>query len=218
MKFRAVLFDLDGTLLDTIADLASSVNAALARHGLAPLPVSVFPGIVGDGMDMMVRRILAPETATPEFLRIFIADVRKEYSARWNDTTAPYPGIPALLDAITARGVRMAVLSNKPHEFTDLIIRTILSRWRFEKILGLLPGMPRKPDPAGAIEIAREMNLPPCEIVFLGDSGNDMLAASAAGMYPVGALWGYRGRDEIMQSGAASLISSPEELLPLLSG
>ncbi len=215
MKFRAVLFDLDGTLLDTIADLASSVNAALATHGLTPVPVGVFPGIVGDGMDMMARRILPPETVTPEFLRGFIEEVRKEYALRWKDETTPYPGIPALLDALTARGVRMAVLSNKPHEFTDLIIRTILSRWRFERVLGLRPGMPRKPDPAGAVEIARDMDLLPSEIVFLGDSGNDMHAATAAGMYPVGALWGYRGRQEISEAGAAVLISSPEELLRL---
>ncbi len=215
MKLRAALFDLDGTLLDTIADLASSVNAALAAHGLAPVPVGIFPGIVGDGMDMMVRRILPPETVTTEFLRGFIEDVRKEYSARWKDTTAPYPGIPALLDELTARGVRMAVLSNKPHEFTDLIIRTILSRWRFEIILGQRNGMPRKPDPSGAIEIARAMELHPSEIVFLGDSGNDMHAAVAAGMYPVGALWGYRGRQEISEAGAAVLISSPDELLRL---
>ena len=115
--------------------------------------------------------------------------MRKEYAQHWAATTRPYDGIPALLDTLTTRGIPMAVLSNKPDEFTKLCVAKLLPKWKFAAVLGAGTSLPMKPDPAGAREIARRLSVAPGEVVYLGDTNTDMQTAVAAGMFPVGALW-----------------------------
>lgn len=217
MRFRAVIFDLDGTLLDTIVDLAQSMNAVLARFGYPEHEVETYKTYVGDGLEMLVRRSM-PEAARndPSLRADCIEAMREEYRQRSRETTAPYPGIPELLDGLAARGVRMAVLSNKPDGPTRLLVAQLLARWAFDAVHGESDMTPRKPDPAGALLIARTVQIPPAEILFLGDTGIDMRTATAAGMFPAGALWGFRQADELLAAGAQTLISSPRELLHLL--
>jgi phosphoglycolate phosphatase len=216
MNFRAVLFDLDGTLLDTLDDLADSTNLALRQLGLPEHPVESYKRFVGDGFDNLIRRALPQAHSDSATLLKCVNLTREHYAARWAEKTRPYDGIPELLDALTIHGVRMAVFSNKPDEFTQLCVQRLLAGWHFEVVLGARPTLPKKPDPAGALLIARQFQLQPAEIVYLGDTDTDMQTALAAGMFPVGALWGFRTAEELVAHGARTLIQKPLDLLPLL--
>jgi len=218
MTLQAVLFDLDGTLLDTLDDLADSTNLVLRELGFAEHPVEAFKYFIGDGVENLVRRVLPAGACEPETMTRCGARLREEYARRWAAKTRPYPGIPDLLDALSTRGVPMAVLSNKPHPFTELCVTQLLPAWRFAVVLGEQPGRARKPDPAGALEIAARLGRAPAEILYLGDTNTDMQTAVSAGMFPVGALWGFRTADELTAHGAKILIAEPLELLDVLDG
>jgi len=213
--YKAVLFDVDGTLLDTLEDLADSMNEALRRLGHPTHPIEPYRYYVGDGVETLARRALPPTARDSETVAKCVALMREEYGKRWANKTAPYDGIPDLLDALTARRVPMAVLSNKPDEMTKLIVARLLRRWRFALVVGARPRVPKKPDPTVAVEIARGLGHPPWEVVYLGDTNTDMQTACAAGMYAVGALWGFRTAEELRASGARMLIKKPMELLTL---
>jgi phosphoglycolate phosphatase len=216
MNLLAVLFDLDGTLLDTLDDLADSTNLALRRLELPEQPVESFKRFVGDGIENLVRRAVPEDRRDPDTLAECVRLTRANYSARWAEKTRPYDGIPALLDALTARGARMAVFSNKPDEFTQLCVAKLLADWRFDMVLGANPSLPRKPDPAGARLIANRLQLDPAEFAYLGDTDTDMQTAVAAGMFPIGVLWGFRTAEELAANGAKVLIENPLDLLPIL--
>jgi phosphoglycolate phosphatase len=216
MHYQAVLFDLDGTQLDTLEDLADSTNAALRRLGFPEHPLAAFRYFVGDGMENLVRRALPSQQQSPPAVAECLTLVRQEYSARWAMKTRPYAGIPELLDGLAARGIAMAVLSNKPHEFTQLCVSRLLPRWQFRHVLGAQPSLPGKPDPAGALTISRQMGLAPKQFIYLGDTNTDMQTAVAAGMLPVGATWGFRTPDELLKFGAKVLLKKPTELLDVL--
>jgi phosphoglycolate phosphatase len=216
MGLRAVLFDLDGTLLDTLDDLADSANFALRRLGLPEHPAESYKYFVGDGIENLVRRAVPEAHHDEATLDRCLSLTREQYAMRWADKTRPYEGIGNLLDALTARGAPMAVLSNKPEEFTRLCVDRLLAGWRFEVVLGASPSLPRKPDPAGARQIAERLQLEPGSIIYLGDTGTDMQTAVRAGMFPVGALWGFRSADELLVHGARVVIREPRELLQLL--
>ncbi|MFO7733705.1 MAG: HAD family hydrolase, partial [Candidatus Aminicenantes bacterium] len=145
-----------------------------------------------------------------------IRDYRREYAAAWRLHSRPYPGIPELLDALAARGVLTAVLSNKSHPFTEEMVHELLPGHPFDAVRGALPDQPLKPDPAAALAIAAGLGVPPASCLFLGDTNIDMLTAVAAGMVPVGALWGFRAESELRAHGAAAVIASPLDLLALL--
>jgi phosphoglycolate phosphatase len=218
MGFRAVVFDLDGTLLDTLEDLADSMNAALRGLGLPEHPVDAYKMFVGDGIEKLVMRA-APEAREDGALRRrALEGMRDQYSRRWADKSRPYRGVPELLDALTARGVPLTVLSNKPRVFTEQCVESLLHRWSFHPVLGVDEETPRKPDPGGALRIAGELGLDPGHFLYLGDTGTDMRTAGAAGMYAVGALWGFRGAEELRQQGARTLIQRPQQLLEVLDG
>ncbi|HAH06996.1 MAG TPA: HAD family hydrolase [Elusimicrobia bacterium] len=208
MKRRAVLFDLDGTLLDTLDDIADSMNAALAVLGQPVHPVEAYRFFVGDGVETLARRTVA-SGPSDEAAEAF----RAEYARRWDKKTRPYDGIPELLDALAGRGVGMAVLSNKPDDFTRMAVERYFPGAAFSAVRGMRPGGPKKPDPAAALDIAGGAGLEPAEFVYLGDTDTDMRTARAAGMHPVGALWGFRPAKELLDNGAQELLSAPRELL-----
>ncbi len=215
--FKAVIFDLDGTLLDTLEDLANSMNRVLSRNKLPTHPVESYKYFVGDGASTLVRRVLPFEVESPEgvferLLREFLED----YSNNWDVATKPYPGIDKLIKGLERKGLKMAILSNKPHKFTKLCVKRFLNDFTFNEVFGERPGVPRKPDPQGAIELAERLEVTPSQCIYLGDTSIDMKTAVAAGMYPVGVLWGFRDKEELLKSGAKRLISHPEELFELL--
>jgi phosphoglycolate phosphatase len=218
MKYRAVMFDLDGTLLDTLDDLADSMNLVLGRLGFPPRPVEEFKVIVGDGVVAMAHRSLPEGHRDEPTVARCVALMREEYGKRWAVKTHPYAGIPELLDALAGRGVRMAIVSNKPDDFTKLCVGRLLPRWRFDSVIGMSPTTPPKPDPKGVLGVAARLGLAPADFLYLGDTNTDMRTAVAAGMFPVGALWGFRSAEELLASGASVLIETPAELLPLLGG
>jgi phosphoglycolate phosphatase len=216
MPARAVLFDLDGTLLDTLDEIGASMNEVLGRLGLPGHGMDRYRVFVGDGIETLAHRVLPEDRRTPEVLAAAVADMKRTYAKRWERGSRPFGGIPGLLDELAARGLRLAVYSNKPHEFTVLMVQRMLPRWRFEVVYGAQPDLPRKPDPAGALRIAREMGLEPADFLYCGDTDTDMRTAVAAEMVPVGVLWGFRDEDELRANGARVVIREPRELLDLL--
>jgi phosphoglycolate phosphatase len=215
---QAVLFDLDGTLLDTLEDLADAVNAVLASLGHSVHPVDAYRYFVGDGVETLMRRTLPAGAAADEALVALAVDLqRAEYRQRWHAKTRAYPGVPELLSDLERRGVRMAILSNKPDSFVGEMVRFFFPKVRFEAARGARPGVPVKPDPGSALAVAAEMGIAPEGFLYVGDTNTDMRTALAAGMLAVGALWGFRTEAELRESGAARLIAQPLELLKLLS-
>ena len=215
IRFRAILFDLDGTLLDTIGDLAESMNAVLRRLGFPGHGRKAYKQFVGDGMDMLVRRALPEDRRDREMVDGCLVAMRAEYGSRWRKDTRPYDGIPELLDALRDLQLRMAIFSNKADDFTREMVRILLPRWAFDAVAGARPDVPKKPDPTAALGIARGLGIPTGQILYLGDSGTDMQTARAAGMFPAGALWGFRTAAELRANGARVLVKRPMELLKL---
>jgi len=214
--YQAVLFDLDGTLLDTLDDLADSMNAVLASMGCPPHPVDDYRYLVGNGVEQLARAALPADRRASEDVRRCVAGMMEEYGRRWKDKTTLYNGVAALLDGLVARGLPMVVFSNKPDSFTQDAVRHFLARWPFAAVRGAVDGVPKKPDPAVAIALAGEIGVVPARVAYLGDTDTDMRTATAAGMLPVGVLWGFRGEAELRSAGARALIGSPMELLDLL--
>jgi phosphoglycolate phosphatase len=216
MNARAILFDLDGTLLDTLDDLADSGNAALSALGLPQHPVDAYRHFVGSGIEELVRRMLPEDKRGDDTLASALALVGKEYKARWRDKTRPYDGVPGMVAALAARGLLVGVLSNKPQHYTDLTIEAFFPAKPFTLVRGARPEVPNKPHPAGALALAADLGVSPGACVFVGDTMIDMKTARGAGMLPVGALWGFRDEAELVENGARHLIAQPLDLLPLL--
>jgi len=215
LSLHAVLFDLDGTLLDTLDDLADSMNAVLAAAGHPVHPTDAYRRFVGDGVVNLARRALPPDHRDDAAVRRAVEAMRAEYKNRWDTRTRLYDGIPELLDELARRNIPAAVLSNKPHDFTLLCVRKLLARWSFAVVQGVTDDCPPKPDPAAALRVAELLNVTPAEVLYLGDTNTDMATAVAAGMVPVGALWGFRDADELTAAGAALLVTHPREVLEL---
>lgn len=217
MNFQAVIFDLDGTLLDTLRDLSDAMNNTLERFGYPVHEPKEYRYLVGNGMENLVHRALpAPVNDDPQMVARGLETMRKSYALNWNVHTKPYPGIPELLEALSTRGIKLAVLSNKPHDFTLKTVEGLLPARLFDLVAGAKPNVPLKPDPASALEIAQKFGVAPDRFLYLGDTGTDMKTANAAGMFAVGVLWGFREAAELVSEGAAKLIAKPAELLDLL--
>ena len=216
MPYCAVLFDLDGTLLDTLEDLADSTNAALSGLGFPPRPTDEYRILVGDGIHNLALRALPKGHTDPATVERCMRLTRAEYARRWDAKTRPYPGVPELLDELTRRRVRMAILSNKPDPATQEVVGKLLPGWSFDVVLGAREGVALKPDPAAALQVAGALGLQAGQILYVGDTNTDMQTARAARMRAVGALWGFRTAEELLASGAQDLIARPQDLLPLL--
>ncbi|MCO6455459.1 MAG: HAD family hydrolase [Pirellulaceae bacterium] len=215
-RFQAVMFDLDGTLLDTLEDLAAASNDVLRDMGLPTHDMDAYRYLVGDGVNVLFTRAVPEAVRSDELVRQCVARFLAVYDRQWNVRSRPYPGIMELLADLTVRDVPLAVLSNKPHEFTERCVREYFPGVPFQAVIGQREHRPRKPDPAAALEIAELLGVAPSEWLYLGDTATDMRTAVAAGMFPVGALWGFRPADELRESGALALLHSPRELLTLL--
>jgi len=213
--FKAVVFDLDGTLLDTLEDLADAGNRVLSDAGLPVHPVDSYRYFVGDGLVTLISRILPESMRNDEQVQRMAMIFRDVYAKNWNAKTKLYKGVDTLLDSLQRIELAMNVLSNKPHDFTEICVREFLGKWSFTHVIGNREGLAKKPDPTGALEIADKLGFAPSEIVYVGDTATDMETAVAAGMYPVGALWGFRTADELKSSGAALLAKRPEDVLEL---
>jgi len=216
MTYRAVVFDLDGTLLNTLDDLADAANRMLARSGYPEHEVDAYRFFVGSGARELVRRVLPECERTEDRIVLCLADFLDDYNRNCNVKTGIYAGIADLLGALEANGLPMAVLTNKPQHAAELCCKKYLLAWPIARILGQRPGVPVKPHPAGPLEMMSFLDVAAQEILFVGDTDVDMYTAVNAGMFPVGALWGFRPESELHAAGAKAVIRHPMELLKLL--
>ncbi len=210
----AVIFDLDGTLLDTLDDITSAANAALAEFDRPAVDQSDMRLLVGSGLHVLLQRASGIEDDA--VLEKLVARYRLHYERAMLDQTHLYAGISEMLDGCQGLGVPMSVLSNKPHRFTAPIGEHYLSRWCFVRLLGHEDGTLRKPDPGVALQLAGVMGRKPSDVVFVGDSSVDILTARNAGMLSVAVTWGFRDIESLEAAGPDHIIRHPRELVPLL--
>ncbi|GHU79568.1 phosphoglycolate phosphatase [Clostridia bacterium] len=209
------VFDLDGTLLDTIVDLADACNYALKKQGFPVHPVNPYKYFVGMGVYNLIKKALPEEARSEEIIAAVKADYDSYYSVHSRDKTAPYSGIVEALAALRERGVRLAVLSNKPHEYikplTDLYFPGI-----FDISVGQRENVPTKPDPTAVFEIMESFGAKKDAGFYIGDTSTDMRTGKSAGLYTIGVLWGFRTKDELESHGADVIIAEPSELLKII--
>jgi phosphoglycolate phosphatase len=217
MKFKAVIFDLDGTLLNTLEDLANAANHVLREFGFPEHPTEAYRYFVGEGMINLAWRVLPEEQRHDSMINQIVARYRQIYHEHLVDRTCPYEGVPELLTDLSHRGISMAILSNKPHEVTTQVVERLLSAWHFAVVMGASPNHPLKPNPQSALTIAERLTVSPEDCLYLGDTRTDMETACRAKMFPVGALWGFRTAKELLASGARALVQRPLELLTILT-
>lgn len=215
-KTTLVIFDLDGTLLNTIGDLAVACNAMLALRGLPQHSYDDYCHFVGNGILRLVERALPEPLRAPENIDRARADFVKYYLDHIDCRTTPYDGIPELLAELDRRAIRMAVASNKFQAGTEKLVARFFPGVSFAVVFGQRPGVPLKPDPAVVGEILARTSVPRDEVLYVGDSGVDMLTARAAGVRSAGVTWGFRERQELVEAGASNIVDRPEQLLDLL--
>ncbi|MDD4663431.1 MAG: HAD family hydrolase [Caldisericia bacterium] len=211
--WQGVVFDLDGTLLDTIADLGDAMNEVLVNHGWPVFSIADYKEKIGDGIGQLVKRSVPVNIAyDAEVLSPFIQEFVKIYEQRWHVKTKPYPGILLLLHTLQEKKVKMAILSNKMDLFTQLCVRHFFPDIQFDYVVGSVEGTPKKPDPMCALQIAAHLQLDPKEILYVGDTPIDMNTANNAGMKAIGVSWGFRSANQLVESGAMIILNKPEFL------
>ncbi|SIN74804.1 HAD family hydrolase [Halodesulfovibrio marinisediminis] len=216
LEFSAVIFDLDGTLLYTLEEIAVATNSALARLGYPEHPVSAYSHFVGNGAKTLALRVLPEDKQCEEEHEALYSVLIEEYGRLLNTIARPYEGVMEMLAAFVAADKLLAVLSNKPDELTKVAVKKFLPGVDFAVVQGGLSDVPLKPAPDSAIGIAATMKLEPEQIIFVGDSDVDMQTAHNAGMIPVGAAWGFRGAEELTAAGAKVVLDAPADLQSLL--
>jgi len=211
MVREGLIFDLDGTLVDSLPGIASALNATLAGEGFAGHPERAIRGFVGDGLETTVRRS-CPAGVDEATVARLVGGFRRVYAQVWKDGTRVYPGISSMLEDLNGRGVPLAVLSNKSHAFTVEMVAEIFAAVGFSAVLGLRPGMPPKPDPAGAREIAGALGLDPGRCLVIGDSTMDVDTAKHAGMASCAVSWGYHDTARLQAAGANAVVADIDAL------
>lgn len=216
-KIRTCIFDLDGTLTNTINAIAHFGNMALAAYGMEALSVEDYKIYVGDGRDKLIHRILAAHNADTPDLFEKVRDVYdKNYEKDYLYDTDAYDGIRELLKELKDMGIKIAVCSNKPDNVVHFVLENIFGRDYFDYVTGVKDGMPTKPDPYAVLKICDTLNVKPSECLFLGDTNVDIFTAKNAGMTSVGVLWGFRSRTELVQAGADYIAETPHVILQLV--
>ncbi len=210
---RTIIFDLDGTLADSLADIADAMNNSLVHFGYPVHDYQAYKYFVGNGIKNLVYKSLPEDKKDEENVMKCLEVMMEGYRKSYAEKTTLYDGIPELLDLLSEKKIKMAILSNKADELTQKICAKLLNKWHFEIILGATEYFPRKPNPESALYIAKEMAVLPQDILYLGDTNVDMQTANAAGMFAVGVTWGFRKREELLENGAKAIIDQPSELL-----
>jgi phosphoglycolate phosphatase len=213
---RLIVFDLDGTLLNSLEDLADSANWVLEQHGFPIHPVDAYRYFVGDGVRKLIERILPQEERTEARIEQCRQEFVAYYKVHMEDKTSVYEGITELLTELKNRGLKIAVATNKVHVAVAPLMAKYFPNIRFDSMIGQREGIPVKPAPQIMYDILKETGCQPSDTLHIGDTATDMQLAQNAGVTPVGVLWGYRPLEELQEAGAKFIISRPEELLGLV--
>ena len=215
MRFHAVIFDLDGTLLNTLDDIGDSVNQILTEYGLPTHPIGDYKHMIGNGAKNLMRRATCEKVAASE-LDALVEKFRTLYATRYDQKTVKYDGIDDVLDWLDQVKIPYAVFSNKPHDITNRIIRRFFPNRCFTAVYGQQIGIPIKPDPTQVMRILSQLRCSAQEAMFIGDSSVDMETAKNAGVFALGVLWGFRDRDELLAHGADALAKTPADIRRLI--
>ena len=216
MRFKGVIFDLDGTLVNSLEDIADSMNLVLRKYGFSTHNLQAYKYFVGNGIRNLVREALPEVFREKKSIARCFDLMMEEYRNNCLNKTHPYEGIVDLLNELTIRELKLAIFSNKADDLTQKVVGHLLANWNFEVIMGANPEIPRKPNPSGAFLISRKLGVNPEDLIFVGDSDVDMKTANKAGMLAVGALWGFRTKAELTDNGAKYLLKHPLELIQIL--
>ena len=214
-RFKAVIFDLDGTLIDSKEDLGLATNRVLCGRGYAAWPVEQYGIFMGHGLRALTEQALPEASRTNEEIDRCHALILEDYGRNCMVKTRLYAGIDKVLDHLAEKGVRMGVLTNKPHAIACRIVKGLLGAWHFDFVQGGQEGLPLKPEPDGVHRFCRQVQVEPEETLFVGDSDVDVMTASNAGLCCLGVSWGFRGRRELEEAGAWRVIDKAEEMIEL---
>ena len=217
-RFDGVIFDLDGTLLDSLNDIANAANATLAKLQLPTWPIANYKHYVGDGVRVLFERALGASAHVPGVLERCLEIYQGEYNNSWDRESTPYPGILKMLASLHQASLKLAVLSNKPEPFTLKCIERFFPEVPFDLVLGHSERFPRKPDPASAKWIASEFSSDPGRIAYVGDTNTDMQTAVGAHLFAIGVTWGFRTETEIVAAGAKIICHNADELESAIIG
>lgn len=216
MRYKGVIFDLDGTLVNSLEDIADSMNTVLEKYGFPTHEVDAYKAFVGRGMTQLVTRALPEDARDEARIALYRDALLAQYGANYLRKTRPYDGIIDLLTELSRMNIKLAVFSNKVDHFTKKIIAELFPAHPFSVVLGSGPELPEKPDPKGVLLVSSSLKIPPNSLIYVGDSDVDMQTARKAGMSPAGALWGFRTKEELFENGAEFLLHHPLDLLPVL--
>ncbi len=211
---KLVIFDLDGTLLNSLSDLAEATNFALEKNGFPTHELCKYNYFVGNGVFKLIERALPEDRRDEETLNTVLSDFKEYYAVHSDDTTNVYDGVKETVCALHDKGIKLAVATNKPDEFAKPLIEEIFGGI-FDYVQGSVPELAPKPDPAMALAIMEKLGISPEDALFVGDTNVDIRTGKSAGIETVGCLWGYRTREELEEAGASRIIAKPEELIGL---
>ncbi len=212
---KAVLFDLDGTLVNSLADLAGSTNYALRKFGFPTHEIESFKYFVGDGMPKLIERALPKEKRQETHIKQVLAVFMEHYKKHYCDKTKAYDGILEAVDAIISMGLKTAVVSNKVQDMAETVTNKILGD-RFSVVCGKREGYPAKPDPTLTLEVIKQLGVKPQECLFIGDSGMDMAVSKNANCVSLGVLWGFRSEEELLENAADFIINEPSGIIKII--
>lgn len=212
-----IVFDLDGTLLSTMAGIAGAMNMLLTDLDLPHHTNDQYNYFVGEGIDNLVIRALGSHHSAKHNIPYLVREYSEYYSRIWRETSHPYRNIPELLDSLEELNIPKSILSNKSHSFVEEMVSELLGKWKFEIVMGKTSNFPLKPDPAAALHIAKQMKINPHKSFFIGDSMTDIRTARNSGMKSIGVDWGYRLRKELEANNADYIVSSPLEIIKIVS-
>ncbi|MDF3129803.1 HAD family hydrolase [Kiritimatiellaeota bacterium B1221] len=216
-KTKAALFDLDGTLVDSLQDIANAMNEVLEKRHFPPHPVEAYNTFVGDGMEELIRRVLPRDIeACSRLVEAMVLEMKKAYARHWREHAFAYEGIREMLAGLQAAGIRMGILSNKPDDFVREMVDFVFPEVKFHTVRGVIVGGPVKPSPEGAVEILKGWGLEPAEVLYVGDTNTDMQTGKNTGMFTMGVTWGFRDRRELESSGADAVVDRPAEIVDWL--
>jgi phosphoglycolate phosphatase len=216
VMINALIFDLDGTLLDTIDDLADAGNEFLRIHGFAQHPSGAYKKFIGNGVERLLRAVLPEPVDDEKMLSSYVSEYKNIYRKNYLNKTKPYDGILQMLDEFAGMGIAMAVLSNKPDDMTQDLVKHYFNKYSFVHVQGARPNEAYKPDPRLAASIAMKLDCAAEEVCCIGDSDVDMRMAKLSGMCGIGVLWGFRGREELEQNGAVYIVEYPSQIIQII--